>query len=253
MPADLDLSPEAVERLAEALMAQEQADMDGVMVKVSRQACDESAATLRALAAENARLRAERDEQQERAEEAESEITRAQEQVSAEFEGDCWMAMRNLLDTTGFDWSEYSEDGVSASEAQRWIVEELDRLEAERDAAWQAGAEAPSRSPDMTDFQAKARVENDVIVITLSVESLQLIALGAWGAGYLDPIRITDAKAFAKAMCQELNNEDEDGTTPIHRLFDNAILQAFESGEGEEMDDEEAEALISNLKENRHD
>ena len=58
MTADLDLSPEAVERLAEALEAQEQADMDGTMVKVSRQACDEGAATLRALAAENARLRA---------------------------------------------------------------------------------------------------------------------------------------------------------------------------------------------------
>lgn len=94
------------------------------------------------LTAENERLRAERDEQRERAEEAESEITRAQEQVSAEFEGDCWKAIHNLLERTGFDWSEYSEDGVTASEAQRWIVEELDRLEAERDAAWQAGAEA---------------------------------------------------------------------------------------------------------------
>ena len=91
------------------------------------------------------RLRAECDEQRERAEEAESEITRAQEQVSAEFEGDCWKAMRSLLDRTGFDWPEYSDDGVNASDAHQWIVEELDRLEAERDAAWQAGAEAMKR------------------------------------------------------------------------------------------------------------
>lgn len=129
MTADLDLSPEAVERLAKRHALH-------VSSKYP------TAATLRALSAENTRLRAERDEQRERAEEAESEITRAQEQVSAEFEGDCWKAIHNLLERTGFDWSEYSEDGVSASEAQRWIVEELDRLEAERDAAWQAGAEA---------------------------------------------------------------------------------------------------------------
>lgn len=170
MPADLDLSPEAVERLEKMADTAEKAAVNaermcellrtefdafkartGHNTYVVRDYLDhrdaaerqrKEASAIRALAAENTRLRAERDEQRERAEEAESEITRAQEQVSAEFEGDCWKAMRNLLESTGFDWSEYSEDGVSASEAQRWIVEELDRLEAERDAAWQAGAEA---------------------------------------------------------------------------------------------------------------
>ena len=132
MTADLDLSPEAVERLAKVCCE------TGSNYMTASQA----PAVMRALAAENARLRAERDEQRDRAEEAESEITRAQEQVSAEFEGDCWKAMRNLLDRTGFDWSEYSEDGVTASDAQEWIVEELDRLEADRGAAWKAGAEA---------------------------------------------------------------------------------------------------------------
>ena len=156
MTADLDLSPEAVERLAKRHALH-------VSSKYP------TAATLRALSAENTRLRAERDEQRERAEEAESEITRAQEQVSAEFEGDCWKAMRNLLESTGFDWSEYSEDGVSASEAQRWIVEELDRLEAERDAAWQAGAEAMR--------EAAART---------CILSAQDIAEGDWGPEGLD-------------------------------------------------------------------
>lgn len=104
----------------------------------------------------------------------------------------------------------------------------------------------------MTDFEAEARMEDEKIIITLSIQNLQQIALGAWAAGYMDPIRITDAKAFAAAMCQELNNDAEDGTTPIHRLFDNAILQAFESGEGEEMNDDEAEAMISTLKEAGH-
>ena len=164
MTADLDLSPEAVERLLSLprLYLDHEGDLccertgdnlvacpavgdqptSGLLNPDMWEAIPQFQTLARTLAAENTRLRAERDEQRERAEEAESEITRAQEQVSAEFEGDCWKAMRNLLERTGFDWSEYSEDGVSASEAQRWIVEELDRLEAERDAAWQAGAEA---------------------------------------------------------------------------------------------------------------
>ena len=150
MTADLDLSPEAVER---RLFSQERQDQishyDRGRAVGRDEAMAETAPLIRklseqasALAAENARLRAERDEQRERAEEAESEITRAQEQVSAEFEGDCWKAMRNLLDRTCFDWPEYGDDGVTADDAHQWIVEELDRLEAERDAAWQAGAEA---------------------------------------------------------------------------------------------------------------
>ena len=116
MTADLDLSPEAVERLASML---DRASGSAVLRSVYLDTRDAEWCAVTAAA-----------------------TLRAQEQVSAEFEGDCWKAMRNLLERTGFDWSEYSEDGVSASEAQRWIVEELDRLEAERDAAWQAGAEA---------------------------------------------------------------------------------------------------------------
>jgi hypothetical protein len=44
--------------LIEALKSYQQADEDGVMVLVSRQACDEAADTISALQAENERLRA---------------------------------------------------------------------------------------------------------------------------------------------------------------------------------------------------
>lgn len=53
-----DISKEHIEVLANALMAQQQADMDGTMVMVSRQACDESADTLRAQVDEIERLKA---------------------------------------------------------------------------------------------------------------------------------------------------------------------------------------------------
>lgn len=59
-----DTSKEAVERLADAVSAYHQADLDGVVVLVSRQACDEAAATLR-------QLLTERDAEKARADKAE--------------------------------------------------------------------------------------------------------------------------------------------------------------------------------------
>lgn len=141
MTADLDLSSEAVERLERGFHG-----LAEVFDGETRAILVNTAATLRALAAENARLRAEADNQRMRAEEAESENTRAQEQVSAEFEGDCWKVLRALLDRTDFDWPQYGDDRVTADDAYQWIVEELERLEAEHDATWQAGAEAMRES-----------------------------------------------------------------------------------------------------------
>lgn len=46
-----------MDELVKALRAGEQADMDGTLVKVSRQACEEAADAIEALQAENARLR----------------------------------------------------------------------------------------------------------------------------------------------------------------------------------------------------
>ena len=47
------------------------------------------------------------------------------EEVSAEFEGDCWMALRALLDDQQFDWS--NGDPVTAQDALDWLRQ--DRLE----------------------------------------------------------------------------------------------------------------------------
>ena len=46
-----------MDELVKALRAGEQADMDGTLVKVSRQACEEAADAIEALQAEAARLR----------------------------------------------------------------------------------------------------------------------------------------------------------------------------------------------------
>ena len=66
LPELLDLAAslarEGEDGLCEALTSYQQADEDGVMVLVSRQACDEAATRLRALASEKEGLRRERDE-----------------------------------------------------------------------------------------------------------------------------------------------------------------------------------------------
>ena len=42
---------------------------------------------------------------------------------------------------------------------------------------------------------------------------------------------ITDKCAFADAMVERLGEEEEDGTTPLHRLFDAAMEAVIENGD----------------------
>lgn len=80
-------------------------------------------------------------------------------------------------------------------------------------------------------MNAEAHIEGDAILIRLPLENLQAVAEGGWASGALDMRwQITDPAVFAKELCGELNREEEDGTTPIHRLFDRAIDKAAENG-----------------------
>lgn len=77
------------------------------------------------LRAEIVRLTRERDEALSRVEELEGEA----ETVSAEFEGDCWKALRSLLSECNFDWRDVEPDGVTADDAREHISTTLDELE----------------------------------------------------------------------------------------------------------------------------
>lgn len=76
------------------------------------------------------------------------------------------------------------------------------------------------------------------IVIRLPLEMIPFAYLGAVDVGNVAPgWKVTNARAFAKEVVHALNDEDEDGTTPIHRLFDAAFEEAIEQGaEGVEED-----------------
>ena len=46
----------------------------------------------------------------------------------------------------------------------------------------------------------------------------------------IEDFKITDNEGFAKDILYELENEDEEGTTEIHRLLDKAADDAVENG-----------------------
>lgn len=80
---------------------------------------------------------------------------------------------------------------------------------------------------------AKARIEQGggEIVIRLSIDALPRALEGACVLGYIDGDWIvTDKDTLAKEIVYALNDEDEVGTTPVHRLFDQAFNATLERG-----------------------
>lgn len=78
---------------------------------------------------------------------------------------------------------------------------------------------------------AKAVVRDGFILIALPIANLGAALEGAWASGHQDGrYRVTDAEVFAKEVVHELNREQEDGTTPIHLLFDKCMYEAIDQG-----------------------
>lgn len=77
----------------------------------------------------------------------------------------------------------------------------------------------------------QAIIEDGAIVIRVSLDALPMVLEGAWAMNKFDTrYKITDVAEFAKELTLALNREDEQGTTAIHELFDQAILDAIEQG-----------------------
>lgn len=87
----------------------------------------------------------------------------------------------------------------------------------------------------------EAFIEGDAIVIRIPLENLPAIVEGAWMAGGINArLKITDLQAFAKELCSEINREEEDGTTPFHRMVDAATEAVSENGgEGIDLHDQQ--------------
>ncbi|MBL4768119.1 MAG: hypothetical protein JKY94_10455 [Rhodobacteraceae bacterium] len=120
-----DTPPENVEALAGQLYERCAIDVYSNQGKIEtyKSISHEAADMLRTLYAEVTTLRDDLEDLQ-------GEFDRHQEKLSTDFEGDCWIALRNLLTKAGWtDWSD--PDGVTAEQAYEYLTEKLDELETE--------------------------------------------------------------------------------------------------------------------------
>jgi hypothetical protein len=91
---------------------------------------------------------------------------------------------------------------------------------------------------------AEAFIEKGEIVIRLPIGNIPAAYRSGIDLGVHEPgFKVTNARLFAHDVARALNDEDEEGTTPIHHLFDAAFAEAIEQGaEGiEEMESDDAE------------
>jgi hypothetical protein len=80
------------------------------------------------------------------------------------------------------------------------------------------------------------------LVISIGVNTL------AHATAYADdPVKIVDPDLAAEEIVRELTREEEDGTTPVHKLLDKAVFDAWENG-GEGfayLDDDDADEPVA--------
>lgn len=79
--------------------------------------------------------------------------------------------------------------------------------------------------------------KSGAITISLGKLDLKRAAIGLPDFEQEDPDtgeflipKVTDPAMFAKEVYRRLNDEEEDGTTIVHRMFDDAIKEAVEQG-----------------------
>jgi FtsZ-binding cell division protein ZapB len=115
----------------------------GMLIAAADKAATElekDAAELATLREDNARLTREIDEAR-----AEREELREQaETLPADFDSDCWRALRSLLAECNFDWRDTDPEGITADQAEEHISTTLDELE-KGEAHWKARAENAER------------------------------------------------------------------------------------------------------------
>lgn len=93
----------------------------------------------------------------------------------------------------------------------------------------------------MNDMPLKSIIENGKLIISVGLDVLEFAAKNL--PGFEDyEIYITNIETLAQEVIYALNEENEDGSTPISRLLDGAIVSAIENGaEGIELESKREE------------
>ncbi|MBY2992477.1 hypothetical protein HF272_13665 [Rhizobium leguminosarum] len=79
--------------------------------------------------------------------------------------------------------------------------------------------------------QLSVIVEDNQVKISIGLGLLAFAVQSAPSyAGWPDDWYIDDIRKFGKEFASALQREEEDGTTPIHRMFDKVALELLEQG-----------------------
>lgn len=88
--------------------------------------------------------------------------------------------------------------------------------------------------PKGKDEPLNVKVEKDVLVIRIGIDVLADSAKNhsEWRDEDDEPLlSVTDSRVFAQSIVGALQREEDDGTTPIDTMLDDAITHAVENGE----------------------
>lgn len=94
----------------------------------------------------------------------------------------------------------------------------------------------------MTPNPLKVALEGDLLTISIGIEALALAAelSPRLENGTDDTPKVVDKKLWAQEVLNGLNDEAEDGTTPVHLMFDDVFERIVEDGaEGIRMPDDD--------------
>lgn len=112
---------------------------------------------------------------------------------------------------------------AAAAAGMQDVADELDRIL----------TPTPAESAEPIDVLPTVAVEGDQLVIRITTECLlhAVTCAPEWPVDYRgDPISIQNGTLLIQEIIHELQREDEQGTNQMHRLLDQAALDAINNG-----------------------
>lgn len=79
-------------------------------------------------------------------------------------------------------------------------------------------------------YQLKVFVKSGLLNITVGTELFQHASFTYNPIEDLSKYKIVNEKKFFDDVIREMLREEEDGSTPLHRLFDQMVIAAIENG-----------------------
>lgn len=83
---------------------------------------------------------------------------------------------------------------------------------------------------DPRDHGLTAEIIDGKVIISIGINVLAHACEFGHPDNQADEFKIVDNDEFAKDILNEITREEEDGTTPLHRLFDQATSAAIDQG-----------------------